>query len=33
MSPELRLMHLTMQAPVKIPEVLPNGRFIVSSVE
>lgn len=33
MSHELRLMHLAIQEPEKIPTVLENGRIIVSSVE
>jgi len=33
MSPEVRLMHLRVQKPSKIPTVLENGRIVVSTVE
>lgn len=33
MSPEVRLMHLNIQKPTKIPTVLDSGRIVVSTVE
>lgn len=33
MDPELRLIHLSVQKPTKIPTVLENGRIVVSTVE
>lgn len=33
MSPEVRLMHMRVQKPSKIPTVLENGRVVVSTVE